>query len=148
MDQLSGKDKIVFGVILFLFFAAFATLFGVSIYELTRKQPNEKLLFIGEESTQLRVTSEWLTLYNFYTENIGENLKSYRGEYQVVMNNSSGVEFRVLGDENVIGSSFSLGEKNVKSIVPFTTDDSISVVSLQYKSTHNPVVSRIEIQFD
>ena len=145
-----NKDTIIFGVVLFLFFASFAALFGVSIYELTKKEPEHHLLFIGEEETQLQVTSEWTDIYNFYTKNVDTTLKSYKGEYNVVMNNSSGVDFRVVDEDgNVMGSTVKRGSSFVGSVVPFNSNGkSISNIILQYTSVHNSTVSRIEIEVE
>ena len=141
------KDLAVFSIVLFLFFASFATLFGVSIYELTREKPDKNLLFLGDEDTQLRVTDTWTTLYNYFTEQDGEGLKSYRGEYKIVLSSSTGVNFRVIDENNnVIGSSVQRGGSYLESTVSFNTGSSeVSNIILQYNSTHNAVVSRIEI---
>jgi hypothetical protein len=145
------KDMVVLGIILFMFFAAFATMFGVSVYELVKRQKQIDLLFIGEESTQLRVTSSWTTLYDFYTENSDdEGLRSFKGSYKVVLSASTGVNFRVIDENgNVLGSTVNRGENYIESTIPFNSGgDNVSNLILQYTSTHNPVVSRIEIELD
>jgi len=143
-----NKDLIVFGVLLFLFFASFATLFGVSIYELTKKNNNEQLLFIGEESTQLQVTTAWTTLYTFYTKNVNSTLQTYKGEYTVIMSSSSGVDFRVVDENgNVLGSTPQRGGEYVGTKISFNSGDKkISQIILQYTSSQNSIVSRIEIE--
>jgi hypothetical protein len=143
-----SKELIVFGVILFLFFASFATLFGVSIYELTKKNNEEQLLFIGEESTQLQVTTEWTTLYTFYTKNVNETLQKYKGQYVVIMDNSSGVNFRVVDEnDNVIGSTVDRKGAYIGSSIPFNSGDKeISQIILQYTSNQNAIVARVEIE--
>lgn len=140
------RDMMVFGVILFLFFASYASLFGVTIWELTKKESDENLLFLGNEETQLRISQSWLTLYDFYTKNVNPGPKNYSGEYRVVMENSSGVDFRVLDEHgNVIGTTVNRGSKYVQSTIPFTTRTETSRLTLQYKSVSSQTVTRIEI---
>lgn len=145
-----NKDMAVFAVILFLFFASFAALFGVSIYELTKKEPDRKLLFIGEEDTQLQITSEWTQLYNFYTKNVDPSTGPLKGEYVIILNSSSGVDFRVVDENgNVMGSSVVRGSGYVENSISWNSGGkNITNAILQYKSTHNAIVSRIEINID
>lgn len=142
-----NKDMVVFGVILFLFFASFATLFGVSIYELTRREPDQRLLFIGEEDTQLQITNEWTQLYNFYTKNVDPSTGPLRGEYVIILNSSTGVEFRVVDeDENVMGSSIERGSSYTENTVEWNSRGrNITNAILQYKSTHNAILSRLSV---
>ncbi len=145
------KDIVILGIILFMFFAAFAAMFGVSVYELVKRQKQTDVLFIGEEETQLRVTSSWTTLYDFYTKNSDdEGLRSFKGAYKVILSASTGVNFRVLdNNSNVIGSTVSRGESYIESTIPFNTGgDNVSNIILQYTSTHNPSVARIELELD
>ena len=148
----NNRKMIIFGVLLFFFFASFATLFGITIYEITKKDKDESLLFLGDPETQLNITSEWVSLYDFLTQNIDKHLKSYKGEYRVYLNNSSGVNFRVLGknagSEKVIGSLFTRGNSFLATTIPFNTDGPMENIILQYTSTHNAIVSRIEIEID
>lgn len=144
------RDMMVFGVVLFLFFASYASLFGVTIWELTKKEPEQNLLFLGDEETQLQITNSWKDLYSFYTKNIDRNSKPYSGEYRVVMNNSSGVDFRVV-DENgvVMGTTVERGGNYVETIIPFNSGGrNVSQIILQYQSTHNAVVTRISIEIN
>jgi hypothetical protein len=147
---MSGKDMTIMGVALFLFFASFASLFGVSVYELVKKQPTETVLFIGEENTQLEVTTAWVTLFDFYTENIDRNLRAYKGSYRIILSSSSGVNFRVIDqDSNIIGSTVQRGGKYVENIIPFDSrGKDVSNIILQYSSIHNPVLVRMDIVID
>jgi len=140
-----SKDMVILGIILFLFFASFSAMFGVSVYELVKKEPETELLFLGEESTQLQVTTSWTTLYNFYTDS-----GKYRGEYKVVLSNSTGVNFRVVDqDTNVLGSVVNRGGNYLESTIQFNSGGkSITNIILQYTSTNNSIVSRIEIVLD
>ena len=144
------KDVVILGIILFLFFASFVAMFGVSIYELVKKEPQTDLLFIGEEGTQLKVTSSWTTLYDFYTGNIDDDqgLRSFKGEYKVILSSSTGVNFRVIDEnDNILGSSVSRGENYLESTIPFNSGgNNVSNLVLQYMSTQNSVVGRIEIE--
>lgn len=151
VSQDRTKDTVIVGIILFFFFAAFVAMFGVSVYELVKRQKQTDVLFIGEESTQLQITSSWTTLYNFYTANSDdEGLRSFKGSYKVILSSSTGVNFRVLdNNSNVIGSTVNRGESYVESVIPFNTGgDNVSNIILQYTSTHTPIVSRIEIELD
>ena len=148
MDKPSiNKDMAVFGIILFLFFASFAALFGVSIYELTKKEPEQRLLFIGEEETKLQITNEWTQLYNFYTKNVDPSPGSLSGDYIVVLSSSTGVEFRVVDENgNVMGSNLDRGSGYVESTIGWNSGGrTITNAILEYKSTQNAIVSRIEI---
>ena len=149
-----NKDIIVLGIILFLFFTSFATMFGVSIYELVKKEPEVDLLFLGDEATQLQITSAWTSLYNFYTENVNfigtENTQTYRyykGEFRIILNSSTGVNFRVIDENgNVLGSTVSRGEAYLTSTIPFNSNGKgVSNLILQYTCTQNAIVSRLEI---
>jgi len=146
-ESYPQRDIMVFGVILFLFFASYASLFGVTVWELTKKEPDENLLFLGDEESQLQVVSSWKDLYNFYTGNIDRNPKPYQGEYLVILDSSSGVNFRVVDEKGVVmGSSVERGGNFVESVVPFNSGGrNISNIILQYQSIHNAVVSRISI---
>lgn len=145
------KDVVILGIILFMFFAAFAAMFGVSVHELVKRQKQSDVLFIGEEGTQLQMTNSWTTLYDFYTANSDdEGLRSFKGSYKVILSSSTGVNFRVLDENsNVIGSTVNRGESYVESVIPFNTGgDNVSNIILQYTSIHNPAVARIEIELD
>lgn len=145
------KDMVILGIILFMFFAAFATMFGVSVYELVKRQKQTDVLFIGEEGTQLQIVSSWTTLYNFYTANSDdEGLRSFKGSYKVILSSSTGVNFRIIDENgNVLGSTVNRGESYVESIIPFNSGgDNVSNIILQYTSTSNPSVVRIEIELD
>lgn len=146
-EEAPNKNMMIFGVILFLFFASFAAMFGITIWELTKKTPERNVLFLGDGSTQLQITSSWKTIYNYYTKNISTTLRSYTGEYLVNMNNSSGVDFRVVDENgNVLGSTVDRGSSYVESVIPFNSGDrKISNIILQYKSTNNAIVSQIKI---
>lgn len=146
-----SKDMVIFAIVLVLFFLSFVAMFSINIYELTKNEPQYDLLFLGEESTQLQVTSSWTTLFDFYTKNAeGSELKSFKGEYLVILSSSTGVNFRVVDENgNVLGSTVSRGENYIQSSIGFNSGGkNVSNLILQYTSTQNSVVSRIEIKLD
>ncbi len=124
---------------------------AIAALAIALKDENKINLFTQAASESKLVTNtEFTSMYTYYTQAIDFTLKTYTGQFEVTVSNSSAIDF-IITDQNDINitGNISKGANNLPTIIPFNTNGNASELKIKYKtSSPSILLRRIDLNLD
>lgn len=114
---------------------------------------NEKTINLFSQAvseSKLIANTDYTTMYTYYTQSNSGTLKNYSGNFEVTVNNSSAIDFKITDEnDNNLTGTISKGKNNLPTIIPFSTSNVPSQLKIKYKTNSSSVVlRRIDLKLD
>jgi len=93
--------------------------------------------------SKLVTNTDFTTMYTYYTQANDLTLKTYAGQFEVTVSDSSAIEFIITdqNDANITGN-ISKGANNLPTIIPFNTSGNASELKIKYKTSSSSILLR------
>ena len=125
----------------------------ISIAALSIALKDEKKINLFSQAaseSKLVTNTDFTTMYTYYTQANDTTLKTYSGQFEVTVSDSSTIDFMVTDQNDVnITGNISKGANNMPTFVPFNSNGDASELKIKYKTSNSSILlRRIDLKLD